>query len=190
MSAQVTAATLRHTSAAHTALTAATERGRGPDAARLPGPPGPKAPTDLHRLDLLTASADAAARTAAIIAACLESIDPAEADCLNTHIGGMDAPAAWAWSAGRTADGQVPEPVADQIADEALGVLVPIVRHLGGHPSIPALMACPRCRCLTVAARPSRPEILTCTNPHCSPAPLTWALRSGQWWTAFPELLR
>jgi hypothetical protein len=144
----------------------------------------------LHRLDLLAASADAAARTAATIAACLEPIDPGEADRLNTHIGGMDANTAWTWSAGRAADGQVPESVADQITEEALGVLVPIIRHLGVHPLVPALMTCPRCRCLTAAARPSRPDILTCANPHCSPAPLTWSLRSGQWWTAFPELLK
>jgi hypothetical protein len=179
------ATVMRHNASAYVSLAATVERARGADAARLPTPPGSTPPTDLHRLDLLAASADAAARTASTIATILEPSDSEQAESLRRHVAALPPAGAWDWSAER-ADAP-PEPVADQLLAEALDTLAPIVRYLGGHPAVPALLACPHCRCLTVAPRPRRPDILTCTNPHCAPAPRTWSLRDGEW-SNFPEL--
>ena len=183
------AATMRHTAAAHRTLVATEAKARNSDSTRPPGPPGPRPPTDLHRLDLIIASCDAASRAAGTIAAVLEPLDAAEADRQRELIAAFDAPDAWTWCAEQTAHGFVPKEVSEQIAHEALGILASIIRHVGAHPALPALLACPSCQCLTVSARPSHPDILTCTNPRCAPAPRTWSLRRGEWWGSFPELV-
>lgn len=162
---------------------------RSSDNIRQPGPPGPRPPTDLHRLDLIAASCDAASRAAGTIAAVLEPLDDTEAAQLRQLVAALGASDAWTWCAEQTACGLVPEEVSEQIGQEAVGILVPIIRHLGAHPTLPVLLACPHCKCLTVTTRPRFPDILTCTNPGCAPAPPTWSLRRGEWWEYFPELV-
>lgn len=183
------AATMRHTAAAHRTLVATEARTRSSDTVRPPGPPGPRPPTDLHRLDLISTSCDAASRAISTIAAIVEPLDTREADLLRDLVATLDTAEAWVWCAAQTSEGLVPEEVSVQIGREALSVLVSIVRHLGGHPGLPTLLTCPHCRCLTVAPRPRHPDILTCTNPSCAPAPHTWSLRRSEWWENFPELL-
>jgi hypothetical protein len=177
---------MRHNAAAYRALESRAERSRSTDPARLPTPPGSTPPTDLHRLDLLAASVSVAARASSTIATILEPADGEQAELLQRHVAQLDPAGRWEWSA-KHAD-TPPPAVADQLLAEALENLAPIVRYLGGHPAVSALLPCRHCHCLTVAPRPRRPDILTCTNPHCAPAPRTWSLRAGEW-SLFPELV-